>query len=51
MSRRTLDELLAARAGLSDELADPVRRTADVLGVALDSIAVRDVWSRRSCDA
>ena len=43
LSRRSLDELLQARAALSDEILEPVRATALTVGVDLESVAVRDV--------
>jgi regulator of protease activity HflC (stomatin/prohibitin superfamily) len=43
VSRRSLDDLLQARAALSDEIVEPARATAQTVGVALDSLAVRDV--------
>ena len=43
VSRRSLDELLQARAALSEEILEPVRATALTVGVDLESVAVRDV--------
>lgn len=43
VSRRSLDDLLQARAALSDEIAEPVRTTAQTVGVEVESLAVRDV--------
>ena len=43
VSRRSLDELLQARAVLSEEILEPVRATALTVGVDLESVAVRDV--------
>jgi len=43
VSRRSLDDLLQARAALSDEIVEPVRATARTVGVELDSLAVRDM--------
>lgn len=43
VSRRSVDELLQARAALSEEILEPVRATALTVGVDLESVAVRDV--------
>lgn len=43
VARRTLDELLSARAAVSDDMAAPVRATGETVGVELVSLAVRDV--------
>jgi regulator of protease activity HflC (stomatin/prohibitin superfamily) len=43
VARRTLDELLAARASLAEELLAPVQGTAETAGIALEHLAVRDV--------
>jgi regulator of protease activity HflC (stomatin/prohibitin superfamily) len=43
VARRTLEELLTARAALSDDMKEPVQVTAESVGVELESLAVRDV--------
>lgn len=43
LSRRSLDDLLKARGALSEELVEPVRLTAETVGVALEGVAVRDI--------
>ena len=40
---RDVAELLTARAALAEEMTEPVRSTAATVGVALESLAVRDV--------
>ena len=43
VAARTLDELLAARSELAAELVQSATLTADECGLALDSVAVRDL--------
>jgi regulator of protease activity HflC (stomatin/prohibitin superfamily) len=43
VGRRTLEELLADRAAMSAEMAEPVRVTAEAVGVEVASLAVRDI--------
>ena len=40
---RTLDELLAARGALGDDVRERVRASADAVGIAVDSLSLRDV--------
>lgn len=40
---RSLDELLTARSALAEQMREPVRTVAETVGVALDSLAVRDL--------
>lgn len=40
---RTLEEVLAARTELPEEMLPAVRATAETVGIALDTLAVRDV--------
>ena len=40
---RTLDELLAARGALPEDMRERVREAAEAVGVAIDSLSVRDV--------
>lgn len=42
-SSRSLDELVQARAAVSEEMLIAVRATAQAVGVAVDSLALRDV--------
>jgi regulator of protease activity HflC (stomatin/prohibitin superfamily) len=39
----TLEELLASRSSLPDQVREPVRGAAEAVGVAIDSLALRDV--------
>jgi regulator of protease activity HflC (stomatin/prohibitin superfamily) len=43
VAARTLDELLAARAGLGSQLGEAAGQSAAEVGVALDDVAVRDL--------
>jgi regulator of protease activity HflC (stomatin/prohibitin superfamily) len=43
VSGRTLDELLGARHSLGDDVRTRVEDTAEAVGVAIDSLALRDV--------
>ncbi len=43
VSRRTLEELLAARGPLGEEIREPVQGTAEPVGVVVEGVAVRDV--------
>lgn len=44
VSRRTLDDLLTARGALSEELVEPVRPTAETVGVALRASPFATSW-------
>lgn len=43
VARRSLDELLQARAAVSEEMMDPVKATSHAVGVELQSLALKDV--------
>ncbi|TFV89492.1 SPFH domain-containing protein [Blastococcus sp. CT_GayMR16] len=43
VAARTLDELLGARGSLPDELGQRVQAAAEAVGVAIDSLSLRDV--------
>jgi regulator of protease activity HflC (stomatin/prohibitin superfamily) len=43
VAARTLDELLAARGSLGDDVRDRVQERADTVGIAVDGLALRDV--------
>ena len=43
VSTRTMDELLGARGALSDDVRDKVEGAAEAVGIAIDSLSLRDV--------
>jgi regulator of protease activity HflC (stomatin/prohibitin superfamily) len=43
VAAQTLDELLGARSALADQVRDRVAAAAEAVGVAIDSLALRDV--------